>query len=370
MKGQCPRPLDEQDILLKQFIRKCRRARKRHRAARATQSLFSHHEIAHPLPTLPGHSITTACLLQATFKGSALFFFVHGLQTVKIPCLEAIHGLSSTLMNMPKTSPPSAASSTALVVIRPEEGRRLIGRAVAQLPQVQARTQTGRMVIVGGSTTRHVAWSLTGEDPGQEAFAVGWIREGLLGETPRAGRGPGPVLFEEGVMTRGWPGDLLQRFGKGDIYIKGANAMDAQGHTAVLMGSPTGGTIGAAMTILLARGGELIIPISLQKTIPSVPAACGLLGQGCLDRVMGSEVGYMPLMAGTATVVTEISALRLLTGVQATPVAAGGLDDCTGALVLHLKGDIDAVDAAWNMLTQLRSGDLQTDDQPIRIGRA
>ncbi|MBF0461266.1 MAG: hypothetical protein HQL87_07715 [Magnetococcales bacterium] len=261
--------------------------------------------------------------------------------------------------SIPSHGVPS--THTAVVVVRPEEGRRLIGQAVAGLPQVQAHTQAGRMVIVGSTTTRYVAWALTGLDPGQESFAVGWIRDGTLGETPRAGRGTGPLLFEEGVLTRGWPAPLLDRFGSGDIYIKGANAIDAQGNAAVLVASPAGGTIGAALAILLARGGELILPVSLQKTIPSVPAACGLLGQGRVNRVMGSAVGYIPIMAGCATLITEIDALRLLSGVQATPVAAGGVDDCTGAIVLHLQGSQDQVDQAWNLLTSLR----ETTDMPF-----
>lgn len=263
-------------------------------------------------------------------------------------------------MNTIKTSISAPPMATALVIVRHEEGLRLIGRAVAQLPQVQARTQSGLMVIVGGSTTRHVVRSLTGDDPGRDAFAVGWVREGMLGETPKSKRGPGPVLFEDGVMTRGWPGPLLERFGNGDVYIKGANAIDPHGNAAVLMGSPTGGSIGAAMTVLQVRGGELIIPVSLQKNIPSIPAACGLLGHERIDRVMGSKVGYMPIMAGSATIVTEISALRLLTGVQATLVAAGGVDDCVGALVLHLAGSAEAIDSTWNLLTELRSECLQT----------
>lgn len=248
---------------------------------------------------------------------------------------------------------------TALVVIRPTEGQRLIGWAVAALPAVQARTRSGRMAIVGGTTTRYVAWALTGVDPGFETFAIGWIRDGLLGETPPAGRGPGPLLFEEGVQSRGWPAPLLDRFGVGDIYIKGANAIDPQGNAAVLIGSPTGGTIGAALAILLARGGRLILPVSLGKTIPSVPAACGLLGQGCVDRVMGTPVGYMPIMAGCATLVTEIQALHQLCGVEATQVAAGGVDDSAGAIVLHLKGRPEQVAHAWRLLTTLREN---TDD--------
>ena len=126
-------------------------------------------------------------------------------------------------------------SETALVVLSGEVSRRLIGRAVAALPQVQARKQAGRMVVVGGSTTRHVAEALTGEDPGLASFTVGWIRDGALGESPTQGRGPGPLLFDNGEVSRGWPGPLLERFEAGDIYItrkaQGAGAPSADHRT-------------------------------------------------------------------------------------------------------------------------------------------
>jgi hypothetical protein len=156
------------------------------------------------------------------------------------------------------------------------------------------------------------------------------------------------------VQSRGWPAPLLERFAAGDIYIKGVNAIDPHGNAAVLIASPIGGTIGAALAIVMARGGELLLPVSLQKTIPSVPAACGLLGQGRIDRVMGSPVGYLPIMAGSATLVTEVEALRHLHGVRATPVAAGGVDDCHGAVVLHLRGTPEQIDQAWQRLQAIR----------------
>ncbi len=259
-------------------------------------------------------------------------------------------------MNL-KTSPPTppGKNGTAVVVVRSGEGRRLIGKAVATLPQVASRRRAGRMVVVGGSTNRHVIRELLDQDPGRDPFAIGWIREGQLGESPRESRGEGPFLFEDGSVSRGWPGHLLERFGLGDVYIKGANAIDPEGNISVLMGSPVGGTIGAALTILLARGGKLIVPVSLQKLIPSVKASCGLLGQGRIGRVMGSmQVGLMPIMAGVATVITETEAFQTLFDIQATPVAAGGLDDCAGAMVFHLAGAPEGVERAWNTLMEIR----------------
>ncbi|MBF0414745.1 MAG: hypothetical protein HQL79_03140 [Magnetococcales bacterium] len=247
---------------------------------------------------------------------------------------------------------------TAVVVLRPGEARALIGQAVAQLPRVQERKRSGHMVIIGGSTTRHVVTHLLKEDPGRDSFAVGRVGDGCLGETPQAGRGPGPYLFDQGQVTRGWPAPLLEKFAPGDIYIKGANAVDPEGNTAILLGSPVGGSIGVALAILHARGGELIIPVSLEKLIPSIPKATGLLGQGANGRVMGYPVGWIPIAAGSATVITELQAMSILANVQATVVAAGGFDDCAGARVIHMRGLREDVERMWGIIAAIRDTPL------------
>ncbi|MEO5365504.1 MAG: hypothetical protein H7831_03980 [Magnetococcus sp. WYHC-3] len=238
----------------------------------------------------------------------------------------------------------------AVVVLRAETCRRLLGAAVATLPYVRQRCRQGRMVIVGGSTTRHVVHALLGEDPGLDSFAVGWIRHGQLGQSDPAGRGPGPYLFQDGHVSRGWPGTLIEAFQPGDVYIKGANALDPAGHALVLMASPNGGSIGVAHAILMARGGRLVVPVSLSKSIPSVPDAVAALGQQRAWRTMGTPVGAMPIMAGTATLVTEREALRLLFGVETTVVACSGLEDCQGALTCVLSGSASQVAAAWDWI--------------------
>jgi len=234
---------------------------------------------------------------------------------------------------------------SALVVLPPDTARRLIGEAVAALPQLKRAMANGRIIIAGGGTTRHVVRALLGEDPGHAAFAIGWIRDGEFCETPSTGRGPGPYLIEESHVSRGWPGPLLERFDRGDIYIKGANAIDTDGNVGILLGSPTGGSIGSALPIIYARGAELIIPISLQKLVPSVSAVGNKLGQRRLSHATGAPLGYMPIMAGFATVITEIEAIRCLYGLDATMVAAGGVEACEGAITLHVEGDGEKLEA-------------------------
>ncbi|MDH5184884.1 MAG: hypothetical protein OEX12_13460 [Gammaproteobacteria bacterium] len=245
-------------------------------------------------------------------------------------------------------------TSTAIVVLTSEEGKDLIGRAVARLPQVVKAKASGHLVITGGTTCRYVAKDLMGEDPGRDSFAVGWISEGELGETPAEGRGPGPIFFDEGDAQRGWPGPILEKFQAGDVYIKGANAIDPAGNTGILMASPVGGTIGAALSIVYARGAELIIPISLQKLIPSIAAIGGKLGHGKVDRVMGTKVGYMPILAEYSTVITEVEAMQHLYGLKATMVASGGIDDCVGAVSLHVAGELAGIDKLFSDIEAMR----------------
>ncbi|MBF0107875.1 MAG: hypothetical protein HQL76_01685 [Magnetococcales bacterium] len=252
----------------------------------------------------------------------------------------------------------SPKNGSALVVLRPGEARALIGLCIASMDAVRQRTRSGHMVVVGGTTTRHVVHHLLGEDPGRDSFAVGQIRHGNLGETPQPIRGPGPYLFDEGQVTRGWPARLLEKFGPGDIYIKGANAIDHEGNAAILLGSPMGGSIGVALPILAARGGHLILPVTLEKLIPSVPKSLGLLGQGKIDHVMGNETGLIPIMAGSATVITELQAMRHLADVTATAVAAGGVDDCAGARVIHFTGASENVEKMWDIIIRLRDTEL------------
>ncbi len=232
---------------------------------------------------------------------------------------------------------------TALIVLPPDTARHLIGRAVAELPQLKRAMVNGRIIIAGGGTTRHVVQSLLGEDPGHAAFSIGWIQGGAFAETPVKSRGPGPYLIEHSHVSRGWPGPLLEQFEAGDIYIKSGNAIDAEGNVGILLGSPVGGGIGSALPIIYARGAELIIPISLTKLVPSIPAIGGKLGQQRLSQATGAPLGYMPIMAGFATVVTELDAIRILYDLTATMVASGGAEDCEGAVTLHVAGSAEKI---------------------------
>ena len=60
----------------------------------------------------------------------------------------------------------------------------------------------------------------------------------------------------------------------------------------------------------------------------------------------------MPVV--NATVVTEIQALRILAGVKATHVAAGGISGCEGAVAPVVDGTDEAVRRAFEVVERVR----------------
>jgi hypothetical protein len=138
--------------------------------------------------------------------------------------------------------------------------------------------------------------------------------------------------------------EILMEFCADSVFIKGANAVDPEGNAAALTAHPEGGTIGWAIGMILARGIRMIVPVGLEKLIPSVPKSVPLCGQMTFDYCQGLRVGLIPLSG--ATVITEIEAMGILTGVKCFHVASGGSGDSAGAVVLVAEGDPTSIGKA------------------------
>jgi hypothetical protein len=235
----------------------------------------------------------------------------------------------------------------ALFVLTPAESKRLIARAVAELDEVKRAKKNGKLLIGHGSTNVFVAEEILGKEKvseiwRKETYLSGVILRGTLCTT--LGPEKPPIL----VLNRGEiepPAPtmeaLLKDFGRDSAVIKGANCVDPEGNAAVFMAHPEGGTIGWAIGTILARGVPLIVPVGLEKLVPSVSRAVSLCGQQTFDYCMGLRVGLMPLSG--AKVVTEITALKILAGAEAFHVASGGSSGSEGAVTLVAEGEEAAV---------------------------
>lgn len=234
----------------------------------------------------------------------------------------------------------------AAFAFTPAESKRLIGRAVAAMPAIRAALADDLVVIAHGSTNVYVAEEIIGHMPRPRGtFLSGQIFNGVMCQTEPSEKGPMLVLDRGRLIPpKSTMGEVLEDGGPGAIVIKGANAVDPDGNAGVFCAHPGCGTIGFAYGFVSGRGVKLVVPVGLEKLVPSVSAAARQLGHDNLYYQTGFQIGMLPLV--NATVVTEITAFKLLFGLDAVHVGGGGVSGSEGAVVLVATGAKEALDRA------------------------
>lgn len=238
----------------------------------------------------------------------------------------------------------------ASVVLSSAASKRLIAKGVAVHAAVQHALAAGRVVITRGTTNAFVAEELCARAIDRGAYAAGFI-DRVWNVNARVGE------MEEIVLVRGKatdeaPDKTLAALAAGDVVIKGGNALDPWGIVGVLLASATGGTVGRYAAAAIARGVELIIPISVSKSIhTSVIDLSQEMGIGKVALHDGLPCGMCPLHG---QIVTEIEAFHLLCGVDAVHVASNGIGEGRGSVSLLVYGDDDAVGRAYALAESLR----------------
>lgn len=233
--------------------------------------------------------------------------------------------------------------ATGTLTLTPVQSKKLLAEAVAIHPAVIHAMQHHTIYIGLGTTNAEVARRLTGRDYDPLKYCAGITRHGELDVTPKEERLP-PVILRRGEILSGEPDKVIADFTKDDVMIKGANAVDLDGNAGVLLGAKDGGTVGRYLGTIFARGAHLIMPVGLEKLIPSVPVAVESMGQEIIHSATGMKVGMMAIVGGE--VITEIDALHLLTGVEPILVSSGGWGESQGAVTFAVNGSIEQVEAA------------------------
>jgi len=239
----------------------------------------------------------------------------------------------------------------ALFTLTSSESKRLIGKAVAALPEIKAAKDNGYLVVSRGSTNAFILEELLGEKVEKERYAAGMVIKGIfcvLGQGLRTK----PVVFHKGETMNVDPGDVIAKLTPGDILLKGANAVDPYGNVGVAMAGKGGGTMGQFYMALKMMGVETIYPVGLEKLIPSVPDAARYGGALSLDKSIGAVVGMACVSDGR--IFTEIEAIDSLFGIEAVPFAAGGWGGSEGAITLIANGDKDDVTACLEFINGIK----------------
>ncbi len=252
----------------------------------------------------------------------------------------------------PSASTDPSDSAQAQIVLTVSESKRLIARAVAQMPVVEQALDSGRVIITKGTTNTYVAEELTGQDLVPGSYVYGRVFPGEGGKRFDDNIQSVPeFVLKNGSVTDIPYAEAVTQLEAGDVVIKGANALDYENKTAgVMIGADDGGTTGKFMPYLVARKAHLVIPVGLEKLV-----AGKVLEVANHMRQPVESLNTIPSMfLLTGEIVTEIEALKILADVDAFQAGAGGIGGAEGAVRLVMRGSREQVRHALELISEIQ----------------
>jgi len=244
-------------------------------------------------------------------------------------------------------------------VLTPAAGKRLIGKAMVFHSVVSSVLKTGTLVIVAGTTNSYVAEEILTSIGQEQGFDRGRFLRGATlppsrsttdtGRLPDESKFLGDVIITQGIWQKGQTiFDAIDDLKKGDLILKGANALDLfHKRAAILIGHPKAGTIGVALPAITGRRVQLILPVGIEKRI-----------DGDLDIIAQkmnapSAIGprFLPV---PGQVFTEIDAIEVLTGAKAEIVASGGVCGAEGSCWFAVSGTEDQMQKVESLIEMIK----------------
>jgi hypothetical protein len=229
-------------------------------------------------------------------------------------------------------------------------GKRLIGKAVAARADVQAAARGATLVIVAGTTNACVAEEVLSSLGLGAGFSPRGFRRGAVfppnfNASSVKADFPGDVIISKGKLIEGKQiydvsGDLKA----GDVFIKGANAVDlSRRRAAVLIGHPACGTAGALLGGVVGRRVKLIVPVGVEKRVDGDVAD--------IAEALNAPTTQGPrMLVLPGEVLTELDAIAALSGASARLVAGGGVCGAEGAAWIGVSGDADQLARAEKLI--------------------
>lgn len=239
----------------------------------------------------------------------------------------------------------------AQITLTVAESKRLIARGVAALDIVRAKMQQGMVMVSTGSTNAYILEELLGERFDKRTYVTGRITPtGRALDWPKANR-------PDAVFRNGQLAPELDRYSSvqamqaGDIFIKGANALNYERAVAgIWVGGEGAGTIGRTLGHIICKKLYLLVPVGLEKCVP-YPIEVAAEAIADEDESLGHVVSLFPVHGH---IFTEIEALATLAGVEAIPCGAGGIAGAEGSVSLLLWGEGEAVRTAMGIIEEIR----------------
>lgn len=258
----------------------------------------------------------------------------------------------------------------AQIVLTPAESKKLIAKAIAKLDVVRQAVKEGMVVLHPSSSTYFIFEELTGVKPMTNHWVCGVVApRGMCVEMAMAfgGQSTQGTEYDPGELGGLWAikqgkmvaenttSRLMEHMTAQDVYIKGVNALDNNGNVGILCGER--GALGIIFSAWKKKRFNLVFPVGLEKLIPvSIHEAAMEAKQSKYEYGMGLPAGLFPCPKGTT--ITEVDAIKALSGATAIPIASGGLGGAEGATTLIIKGTKRQVERAIKFVEQSKGAKM------------
>ncbi len=239
----------------------------------------------------------------------------------------------------------------AQISLTVSESKRLVAKAIAQMPVIKNALKNGMVIITRGTTNTFVSEEILDKSIERGAFVTGRVYPKKGGDRLNPSTKLSEIILENGKLNENITyADAVKKLKAGDVVIKGANALDYKNKTVgVYTGSPTGGTTGKFLPYVVARKACLVIPIGLEKMVSGNLIE---LSNKMRDPVKSlNRVPSMFLLTGE--IVTEIEALKILAGVTAFQSGAGGIGGAEGGVRLVIRAPREKVENALEIVEKI-----------------
>ena len=230
-------------------------------------------------------------------------------------------------------------------------GKRLIARGIAAMPEVAECIEKGTLVICKGTTNAYVVEEILGTPIDKTQYVTGRTTPPGSDVGKQLSSSLPDVIVQNGQRLEGVSyTDVLGDLQAGDIILKGANAINYDmDQVALLIGHPTGGTLGAVIGPCVARRIRLIHPVGLEKSVCEDLVALSALVADLPQVGKGSP----SLWVSPGEIFTEIEAVRVLCGADAYCLSAGGVGGAEGAVWLLVTGAVEQIEAFDEVYAEL-----------------
>jgi hypothetical protein len=234
-------------------------------------------------------------------------------------------------------------------LITPSSGKRLIGKGIANHPDIERVMKNGTLLVIAGTTNGYVVEEIMKKFEISGDFSRMGFRRGITissNSTVNNYELKGDIVFRKGEMIAGKTVfDVIDDLKMGDIILKGGNAFDGNKKAAVLIGHSKGGTIGVGMQAVIGRRVKMIVPIGLEKRVI-----------GNVDEITrlcnSTETSGLRLFQMPGDIFTEIEAINTLSGAECFMVAAGGIYGAEGSVWIGVRGDERQLEATELILKE------------------